>query len=215
MIGQGVLHECLLDPEVRLIKTIGRTATGTRDPKLREIVHRDFSDFGSLERELAGLDACFFCLGVSSNGLSEAEYERVTYGFTLAAATALARLNPGMTFIYVSGLGADSSERGSIMWARVRGKTENALLRLPFRGVYVFRPGFVQPLHGARSRTALYRFFYAITGPALPLLRRMFPAWVLTTEEMGRAMLAVARRGAPKRVLESRDIKAVALSAPA
>jgi uncharacterized protein YbjT (DUF2867 family) len=210
MIGQGVLRECLVDPDVRLVKTIGRTAAGTVNQKLREIVHLDFSEFGSLVSELAGLDACFFCLGVSSNGLSEAEYERVTYGFTLAAATTLAHLNPEMTFVYVSGAGADSSEGGRIMWARVRGKTENALLRLPFRGVYIFRPGFVQPLHGARSRTALYRIFYAITGPALPLLRRIFPSWVLTTEEIGRAMLAVARRAAMKGVLESRDIKALA-----
>jgi uncharacterized protein YbjT (DUF2867 family) len=210
MIGQGVLRECLLDPEVGLVKTIGRTSTGARNSKLQEIVHQDFSEFGSLERELTGLDACFFCLGVSSNGLSETEYERVTYGFTLAAATALLRLNPEMTFVYVSGAGADSSEHGSIMWARVRGKTENALLRLPFRGAFIFRPGFVQPLHGARSRTALYRIFYTLTGPVLPLLRRIFPSWVLTTEEIGRAMLAIVRGGAPKRVLESRDIKAMA-----
>jgi uncharacterized protein YbjT (DUF2867 family) len=142
--------------------------------------------------------------------LGEAEYERVAYGFTLAPATLLLRLNPGITFIYISGLGGDSSERGAIMWARVRGKTENALLRLPFRCVCVFRPGFVQPLHRARSRTALYRVFYSMTGPALPLLRRIFRSWVLTTEEIGRAMLAIARRGAPKPVLESRDIKAVA-----
>ena len=208
MIGQGVLRECLLDPGVRLVKTVGRSASGTTHPKLRQIFHDDMWDFRSIETELAGIDACFFSLGVTSAGMKEADYERVTYGITLAAAETLARLNPRMTFIYVSGAGTDSSEHGRIMWARVKGKTENALLRLPFQA-YIFRPGVIQPLHGARSRTGWYRLHYVLTSPLLSTLRRAFPNQVLSTEKIGRAMLSVARHGAPQRVLESRDINAV------
>ncbi len=211
MVGQGVLRECLLDPEVKLVQTIGRTATGIQNPKLREVVHADLWNYESIESKMSGFDACFFCLGVTSSGMKEQEYEHVTYDLTLAAASVLSRLNPGMTFIYVSGAGADSSERGRTMWARVRGKTENALLRLPFASAYVFRPALIQPLHGIRSRTAVYRILYALATPLLPLLRRAFPAYVSTTEQIGRAMLSVARRGAPKRIFESRDIVAIAL----
>lgn len=209
MIGQGVLRECLLDPAVEAVETVGRTATGVQHPKLREIVHEDLSNYGSIEKDLAGFDACFFCLGISSAGMKEPDYERVTFDITLAAAKTLARLNSQMTFIYISGAGADSSERGRIMWARVKGKTENALMRLPFKGVYVFRPGIIQPLHGVKSRTPSYRFFYALSAPLLPVLRRAFPSHILTTEEIGRAMLAIAKRGAPMQVLETRDIRAV------
>lgn len=210
MIGQGVLRECLLDPGVTLVKTVGRNATGLKNPKLREIVHKDLWNYDALEPELINLDACFFCLGIASAGMKEADYERVTYGIATAAARTLARLNPQMTFIFVSGAGADSSEKGRIMWARIKGKTENALLRLPFKGVYIFRPGFIQPLHGIQSRTRLYRVLYGVTAPLLPILRRAFPDFVLTTETIGRAMLAAARTGAPKPVLESRDINALA-----
>lgn len=209
MIGQGVLRDCLLDPDVGRVVTIGRTPSGARHPKLREIAHRDLLHYGSIQNELAGFDACFFCLGVSSAGMAEADYERVTYGITLAAAEALSRLNPKLTFVYVSGAGADSSERGRVMWARVKGKTENALLRLPFQAAYMFRPGVIRPLDGIRSRTASYRFLYAAAKPLLPVLAWAFPNYVLTTRQIGRAMLAVARRGAGKRVLESKDIRAV------
>ena len=209
MIGQGVLRECLLDPGVEAVLAIVRSETATRHPKYREIVRTELWDYTDVEGELAGFDACFFCLGVASARMPEAEYERVTYGITLAAGGVLARLNPGMTFIYVSGLGADSSEQGRVMWARVRGRTENALMRLPFAGAYVFRLGLVQPLHGARSRTKLFRVFYQVLGPVLPVVRNAFPKLVLTTEEIGRAMLIVARRGWPKRVVESRDIREV------
>jgi uncharacterized protein YbjT (DUF2867 family) len=208
MVGQGVLRECLLDPEVQLVETVGRSATGNEHQKVREIVHPDMWHYASIEPDLAGFDACFFCLGVTSAGMKEADYERVTYGITIAAAETLSRLNPQMIFIYVSGAGTDSSERGRSMWARVKGKTENALLRLPFRA-YIFRPGLIVPLHGIRSRTAWYRFFYALLKPLLPLLRRTFPDRILTTEQIGRAMLAVARHGAPKRILEARDINAL------
>jgi uncharacterized protein YbjT (DUF2867 family) len=206
MVGQGVLRECLLDPGVTSVLSIGRSLTGNQHPKLRDVVHPDFLDFSVLEPQLSGFDACFFCLGAASSGMTEQDYTRVTYGFTLAAAETLARLNPQMTFVYVSGTGADSSERGRTMWARVRGKTENALLRLPFKAVYVFRPAGIVPLHGARSRTRLYRFFYTATGPLLPLLQSAFPRYITTTEQLARAMLKVARSGAPNRVLESGDI---------
>ena len=209
MIGQGVVRECLADPGVELVLSIGRSRTGITDRKLRELVHHDLWRYDSVEAELSGFDACFFCLGVSSVGMSEADYERVTVGIAVAAAETLVRLNPSMTFVYVSGAGSDSSERGRIMWARVKGKAENAILRL-FTSGYVFRPGVVQPLHGIRSRTAAYRVLYSITAPLLPLVRRLLPGYILTTEQFGRAMLVVARRGAPKRVLENRDIASLA-----
>jgi uncharacterized protein YbjT (DUF2867 family) len=209
MVGQGVLRECLLDPEVQAVKTMGRSATGVQHPKLREIVHADLFQYREIEPDLRGFDACFFCLGVSSAGMSEAEYERLTYGITIAAAECLCRLNPSMTFVYVSGAGTDSSEKGGSAWARVKGKTENALLRLPFNA-YMFRPAGIQPMHGERSKTTAYRIAYSLSKPLLPLLRLLFPSYILTTEEIGRAMIQVAKRGAPKRVLESLDIGNIA-----
>lgn len=206
MVGQGVLRECLLDPEVTKVLSIGRRPTGQRHPKLEDLVHQDFTSYVAVERALGGYDACFFCLGVSSAGMSEAEYTKITYDATLAAAETLARINPSMTFIYVSGAGTDSTERGRSMWARVKGKTENALLRLPFRAAYTFRPGAIQPLHGITSRTTLYRAVYAVTAPLFPLLAKAFPNVMTTTEVLGRAMLAAAKRGAPKKILETPDI---------
>ena len=212
MVGQGVLRECLLDPNVHLVETVGRTASGAQNPKLHEIVHQDLMHYTPIESPLTGFDACFFCLGVSSSGMAEKDYERVTYGITLAAAETLCRLNPEMTFIYVSGASTDSSERGRSMWARVKGRTENALLRLPFAAAYMFRPGIIEPLDGIQSRTAGYRVFYTLAKPLLPLVRWIFPNQILTTRQIGHAMLAVARNGAPKRILETRDIRAVAVS---
>lgn len=209
MVGQGVLRECLQAPDVVLVQIVGRTPSGIHHPKLRELVHADLSNFAAVEDKLTGIDACFFCLGVSAAKISAEEYERITYGITLAAAETLVRLNPKMTFIYVSGAGTDSSEQGRTMWARVKGKTENALLRLPFKGAYMFRPGIIEPGHGAKSKTNLYRVFYVIGKPLLPLLRWLLPDYVLTTDEIGCAMLSVARIGAPKKILESRDIRAI------
>ncbi|HTT65795.1 MAG TPA: NAD-dependent epimerase/dehydratase family protein [Bryobacteraceae bacterium] len=206
MVGQGVLRECLLDPDVENVLSVGRSAAGQAHPKLRELMHRDFLDFSAIESSLAGFDACFFCLGVSSAGMREADYSRVTYDFTMAAARVLARLNPGMTFVYVSGMGTDSSERGRTMWARVKGKTENDLLQLPFRAAYMFRPGLIVPLHGIRSKTRIYRWLYVVLGPVLPLLNAALPRFVTTTAQVGRAMIKVARKGAPKPVLENADI---------
>jgi uncharacterized protein YbjT (DUF2867 family) len=209
MVGQGVLRECLRAPDVVRVATVGRTATGVKDTKLVEIVHSDLSDYTAIEGRLQGFDTCFFCLGVSSSGRKEADYERVTYGFTLAAGETLARLNPGLTFIYVSGAGTDSSEQGRSMWARVKGRTENALLRLPLNA-YMFRPGLIQPLDGIRSKTAAYRVFYALATPVLPLLRFALPNQIVTTRDIGQAMLKVARRGYGDRILEMKDIRAAA-----
>ncbi len=206
MVGQGVLRECLLDESVESVLAVGRSATGQRHEKLRELVHNDFFDYSAIEGQLSGFDACFFCLGVSSAGMAEERYRHLTYDLTLAAAQVLARLNPGMTFIYVSGLGADSTERGRIMWARVKGATENALLRLPFKAAYMFRPGFIQPLNGIKSKTKLYRILYALTSPLFGVLSALFPGAMTTTEQLGRAMIEIARQGAPKSILESRDI---------
>ena len=206
MVGQGVLRECLLDPGVERVLAVGRTATPQREEKLHDLVVANFLDFSALDRELSGYDACFFCLGITSAGMTEADYRRVTYDFALAAAQTLVRLNPEMTFVFVSGAGADSTGRGRVMWARVKGQTENALLALPFKGVYVFRPAAIQPLHGIRSKTAWINAAYAVLGWLYPVFKRLAPDYVTTTEQVGRAMLAVARRGAPKRVLENADI---------
>src|SRR5580692_1814192 len=186
MVGQGVLRECLLDPDVEKILSIGRSRTGLQHPKLREIVHQDIANLAPIEDQLRGYDACFFTLGVSSAGMKEADYRRVTYDLTLGAARTLAALNPEMTFIYVSGLGTDSNGRS--MWARVKGETENALLQLPFKAAYMFRPGFIQPLHGVKSKTPLYRIPYAILGPFNSLFLK-FPKYATTTEVLGRAMI--------------------------
>jgi uncharacterized protein YbjT (DUF2867 family) len=206
MVGQGVLRECLLDPDVERVLSIVRSPSGQRHPKLRELVHSNFLDFSPIESELSGFDAAFFCLGATSAGKTEEQYSRVTYDITMAVAKPLARLNPTMTFVFISGAGTDTTERGRVMWARVKGKTENALLRLPFKAVYMFRPAVIQPMHGIQSRTALYRIPYLVLRPLIPWLRKKFPQYVTTTEQLGRAMVAVAKRSAPKRVLESADI---------
>lgn len=206
MVGQGVVRECLLNPRVESVLSIGRSASGQQHEKLRQLMRRDFFDFSAIATELSGFDACFFCLGVSSAGMTEVDYRRITYDLTLAAAETLVKRNPGMTFVYVSGAGTDSSERGRIMWARVKGQTENALLRLPFRAAYMFRPGVIVPLDGVRSKTKLYRMAYVLAGPLLRSLYPRFPKYATTTKQLGRAMIRVAEDGFPKSVLESSDI---------
>ena len=208
MVGQGVLRECLADPEIRRVVTVGRTPLGRSDPKVRDLVVRDLFDLSSIERDLQNLDACFYCLGVTSAGMTEEQYTRITYDLTVSIASALARLNPQMTFVFISGMSTDSTERGATMWARVKGRAENAVLAMPFKAAYMFRPGFIQPLHGIRSKTRLYNVFYLIAAPLLPLLKR-FQRYVTTTEKLGRAMIAAAKRGAPKKVLESIDINSL------
>jgi uncharacterized protein YbjT (DUF2867 family) len=207
MLGQAVLRECLLDPEVTRVLAIGRAPTGIEHEKLRDVVRAELSDLSDLGSEFADYDACFFCLGVSSVGMSETSYRAVTYDLTLAIARTLVANAKGMTFVYVSGAGTDSSERGRSMWARVKGQTENALLSLPFKAAYMFRPGYIQPRHAVRSRTTLYRMAYGVVGPLYPLLKLLFPRQVTTSDRIGQAMLAVVRHGAPQRVLQNNEIE--------
>jgi uncharacterized protein YbjT (DUF2867 family) len=204
MVGQGALRECLLDPDVERVTTLGRSGTGQRNDKLRELIHADLLDLAPIASELSGFDACLYCLGISSVGLSEEEYTRVTYAMAMSVAQMIVKLNSRMTFVFVSGGGADSSERGRTMWARVKGRTENALMRLPFKAVYVFRPGIILPLHGIRSRTKWYNILYAVLRPLVPLFRAVMP--VTTTEQLGRAMLKVAKHGFDKQIIEAADI---------
>ena len=206
MVGQGVLRECLIDPGIERVLVVGRSPAGVRSAKLTEIIHDDFTNYSAIEAQLTGFDACFFCLGVSSIGMSEERYRHLTYDITLAAATTLARLNPQMIFTYVTGAGTDSTEQGSRMWARIKGKTENDLLKLPFKAAFMFRPGVIQPLHGVRSKTAWVQTVYDVTWPLWSVLRRLTPRLVTSTEQIGRGMIRVAREGYPRKVLEMEDI---------
>jgi len=209
MVGQGVLREALADPRVERVLTLGRRATGQTHPKLRELVHADLFDLSAVESQLAGFDACIYCLGVTSAGMSEAEYTRLTSDLTVAVARSIARVNPALTFCFVSGAGADTSGSGRIMWARVKGQAENALRELPFRAVFVFRPGLILPMDGITSRTKSYRILYALLTPFFPILRRMRKR-VTTTRRLGRAMIQVAVVGASKSVLERSDLNELA-----
>jgi uncharacterized protein YbjT (DUF2867 family) len=206
MVGQGVLRECLLDDGVKRVVTLGRSEVPQRHPKLRQIVHADLLDLTPIEDQLTDLDACFYCLGVSAAGISEQEYARVNHDFTLSVAQTLVRVDPDMTFVYVSGKGTDSSEHGRVMWARVKGRTENDLLALPFVSAYMLRPAVIVPMHGIKSKTPLYRIFYSVMAPFYPLLTKLSPKYVTTTERLGRAMLRLARTGYSSRVLESAEI---------
>jgi uncharacterized protein YbjT (DUF2867 family) len=213
MVGQGVLRECLAAADVEFVQAIGRTPLGLRNPKFQELICQDLSDTSGIESQLRNFDAGFFCLGVSAAGLTEQQYSRLTYELTVTIATALASLNPQMTFVYVSGAGTDSTEQGRTMWARVKGRTENALRRLPFKAVYLFRPGLIQPLDGIQSKTRSYRIFYKLARPLFPLLRMVMAGQMQTTAEIGQAMLQVVRHGAPHAVLESRDLSKLVTAA--
>jgi uncharacterized protein YbjT (DUF2867 family) len=210
MVGQGVLLECLEDPDVRRVVSVVRRPTGRTDPKLTEVVHADFLDYGAIEPALRDIDACFFCLGVSSVGMKEEDYRHITYDFTMAAAQTLHRLNPKLAFIYVSGAGTDSTEQGRSMWARVKGKTENDLTKLCARA-YAFRPGYIHPEKGVASRTKWIRIAVAVLRPVGVLLKQ-FPGVGTTTAVLGRAMIAAVRSGAPSRAAEVRDINALGRS---
>jgi uncharacterized protein YbjT (DUF2867 family) len=212
MVGQGALRECLHDPEVQQVLCVVRSPGLSAHPKLREIVHQDFLDFSPIENEWTGLDACLYCLGVTSGGLNEDDYSRVIYGFTIAAANSLLKANPRISFMFVSGQGTDSTENGRIMWARVKGKTENALLAMPFRAACMFRPGFILPRDGIQSKTSSYRMLYQLLGPLLSIARKVLPNYVTTTRELGQAMLAAAKYGAQKRVVEASEIAALLTS---
>ena len=208
MVGAGVLNECLRDDRVKEVLAILRNTSGRSHPKLRELIRSDFLDYNDARENLRGFDACFFCLGVTAVGKTEEQYHRLTFGITLAAARMMAELNPGSTFCYVSGQGTDSSEKGRVMWARVKGKTENAILQLPLKG-YMLRPGYIQPLGGIKSKTRVYRVFYELMAPVYPVLKRLTPNLVTTNETVGRAMIQLAASGYESRVLEVRDINKV------
>lgn len=206
MVGEGVLHEVLRHPAVDAVLVIGRRSCGLTHPKMKEIVHSNFFDYTSIKAQLRGYNACFFCLGVTSIGKKEEEYRRLTYDLTMAAATTLARLNPDMVFCYVSGMGTDSSEQGRSMWARVKGKTENDLMKLPFKAVYAFRPGFIKPTPGLRNTLT----FAKILAPLYPVLHALLPNYVCTLADVGLAMVRVATHGYSKKIVECVDIERLA-----
>src|SRR5579864_2223462 len=211
MVGRGVLLECLDDRRVDRVLLVSRRASGIAHQKIREILQQEFFDFSAVQAQFAELDACFFCLGVSSIGMPESEYRRLTYDLTLAAATSLASATSGrLTFCYVSGEGTDATEQGRIAWARIKGQTENALLRLPFKAAFMFRPGYIQPLRGIRSTTRWYQIVYDVIGPFYPIIRRAFPRYVTTTADLGRAMIQVAAHGYERPILLTSDINRVA-----
>ncbi len=210
MVGQSVLRECIMDGDVESVVAVGRSPLHLVNPKFRNVVHSDFLNFTPIAKDLKGLDVCFYCLGVASAGLTEAEYKRVTCDFTLAAAKTLLKVNPKITFVFISGMGADSSEKGRVMWARIKGKTENEIFKMKFRNAYVIRPAFIQPKDGIKSRTRLYRWLYIAFKPFMPLIRLFAPKSVITTRALGKVMVQVARQGAAKKLLESADLVALA-----
>ena len=210
MVGSGVLKECLDDDRVEDVLVVGRRDCGEHGEKLREVLHDDFFDYSAIHAEFADRDTCFFCLGISSIGQDEDSYTRLTHDLTLSAANALLGAASRMTFVYVSAAGADATERGGSMWARVRGRLENRLLAMPFQDVYIFHPGYVQPMRGATSRVVWYRILYAGVGWTYPVLRRLFPHVVTSTVAIGRAMIAVAHSGYARHVLDSAAINAAA-----
>jgi len=211
MVGEGVLHECLMNPEVESVLAINRKPCGVRHSKLKEIILKDFADLSSIEDQLSGYNACYFCAGVSSVGKKEEEYKRITYDLTINLANTLVKINGehsrNIVFTYVSGVGTDSTEKGKIMWARIKGKTENDLLKLPFRDAYMFRPGYIQPVKGLKNTYKIYK----VLAPFYPLFRVMFPKYVVSLEEIGKAMINVALKGYEKKLLECNDIKNAAI----
>jgi uncharacterized protein YbjT (DUF2867 family) len=214
MLGQGVIRECLLASDVSQLTLVGRTKVDRQEAKLTQVVIPDLMQIADHAAELTGFDACFFCLGVSSSGMTEAQYTRITHDLTLRVARLMATINPGMVFVYVSGAGTDSTGKSGSMWARVKGRTERDLQALPFRGVYLMRPAFIQPLHGAQSKTPSYRRLYQLARPFMPLIKRLLPQYFLTTEEVASAMLNAARTGAGNHTLEVRDIQRLARQKP-
>jgi len=206
MVGEGVLHECLNHHDVEHVLVINRKPCGVAHAKLKEIIHADFFNVTPILSQLSGYNACYFCLGVSSVGLNEMAYTKLTYDLTLHVATHLSRLNPDMTFCYVSGASTDSSEKGKSMWARVKGKTENDLMKLPFKKVYAFRPGYMQPTPGLKNTLKMY----ALLTWAYPILKRLFPDHVSTLKEVGQAMIHCTLKRYEQSVLEVKDIIAIA-----
>jgi uncharacterized protein YbjT (DUF2867 family) len=206
MVGEGVLHEALQDDGAEAVLVVGRRACGVTHPKVREVLHKNFFDFTTIREQLRGYDACLFCLGVTSIGKNEVEYSRLTYDLTMAAARVLAKENPAMVFCYISGAGTDSTEHGKSMWARVKGKTENDLMRLGFKDTYAFRPGFIKPSPGQKHAFTAAK----ILGPLYPFLHLFMAKYVCTMQDLGRAMLRVSREGYAKKVVECVDIEELA-----
>ncbi len=206
MVGEGVMHECLNHPNVEAVLVIGRKPCGTEHPKLKEIIHKDFFNLSPISDQLKGYDACYFCLGVSSVGMKEPEYTKLTHDLTLHAAELMSTLNPEMTFCYVSGAATDSTEKGKSMWARVKGKTENDLLKLPFKAAYMFRPGYMHPTPNLNNTLKYYKYITWM----YPLLKTLFPGSVSTLADLGQSMLGVTLKGYDKNVLEVTDLKKVA-----
>ncbi len=210
MLGSGTLRECLDRAEVSHVLVLGRSSCGMHHPKLKEILHQNFLDISQIREKLHGYDACFFCLGVSAASLKKEDYERLTYSLTIHVAESLLAENPTMTFCYISGQGTDSNEKSFMHWARIKGKTENALLAMPFRAAYMFRPGYIQPVKGALTKTPIYKAFYAVLSPLYPVLSLFIPHRLTTTEHVGLAMIQAALHGAPKKILHSADINILA-----
>ena len=208
MVGEGVLFEALKHEDVESVLVVGRRSYPMKHPKLRELLHHDFFDYSSIEAELTGYNACFFCLGVSSVGMKEPEYTKITYDLTMQVASTLSRLNPDMTFCYVSGMGTDSSEHGRLMWARVKGRAENHLAKLSFKASYAFRPGLMKPTKGQRNVKPIFK----VLGLLYPIWKALFPKSVCTLEELGLSMVHVVQAGYSKRILENVDIALLAQS---
>lgn len=206
MVGEGVMHECLLNEDVESVLVINRRPCNVQHPKLKEIIHDNFYDFPKIREQLKGYNACFFCLGVSSVGMKEEKYHEITYELTMALANTLVSLNPDMVFCYVSGVGTDSTEKGRIMWGRVKGKTENHLMKLPFRGAYMFRPGLIQPTKGLKNTYKAYK----VLSPLFPLFYLLFPKYITTLKDIGLAMINAAMKGNEKKIVEVKDIKILA-----
>lgn len=206
MVGKGVLLECLEDDNVEKVLVIVRETTSIVHPKLEEIIHKDFSDFTPIIPTLVGYNACYFCLGISSNGISKQKYEEITYNFTIHFAEVLLPLNPDLTFCYVSGTGTSTEENSSMNWANVKGKTENKLLSMPFEKAYMFRPGFIQPEKGVETKVFLYKMLYVILTPLFPILDKLFPQNITTTSRVGKAMISVVNKGYSNVHLENKDI---------
>ena len=203
MVGEGVLHICLNSPEVESVLVVNRKPCGVEHPKLKEIIHKDFIHLSPILDQLSGYNACYFCAGVSSVGKSEKEYTYITYDLTLSFANSLVQLNPDMVFTYVSGVGTDSTEKGKSMWARVKGKTENDLMNLPFKDVYAYRPGYIQPIKGLKNSYKIYKIF----TPFYSILEKLFPKYVGTLEEIGNSMINVTLNRYDNKVLEVVDIR--------
>jgi len=206
MVGEGVLYECLQHPDVESVLVINRKPCGLKHDKLKEIILKDFFDLTQIENQLSGYNACFFCAGVSSVGKKEDEYKRITYDLTMNFAETLLRLNPEMVFTYVSGTGTDSTEKGKVMWARIKGKTENDLLKLPFKDAYMFRPGYIHPTKGLKNTYKIYK----VLAPLYPIWKILFPKYVVTLEEVGKAMINVVLKGSGEKILECVDIRKIA-----